>query len=148
MRHPTTAIPHPFYTPHSTPVFTGVLLLGAWFVGAPFLPPTSTPRARLERATCGLEDRCSIQLSYRGQTRSYPIGRPTPRAVRPSRLPVPIASVHLHLTASEGPPCMKMSATAGGPAPGIRDARAVLMAMTIKLDASTVGAVIASTLQF
>ena len=24
------------------------------------------PRARLERATCGLEVRCSIQLSYRG----------------------------------------------------------------------------------
>jgi hypothetical protein len=33
---------------------------------APEKPLPRTPRARLERATCGLEVRCSIQLSYRG----------------------------------------------------------------------------------
>ena len=38
----------------------------------PFAFPFTTgcigeaPRAGLEPATCGLEDRCSIQLSYRG----------------------------------------------------------------------------------
>ena len=29
------AIPHSIYRTHSTPVFTGVLLLGAWFFGHP-----------------------------------------------------------------------------------------------------------------
>ena len=29
------------------------------------------PRARFERTTCGLEVRCSIQLSYRGPKRTY-----------------------------------------------------------------------------
>ena len=30
------------------------------------------PRARFERATCGLGNRCSVQLSYRGFDENWP----------------------------------------------------------------------------
>ncbi len=52
------------------------------------------PRARLERATCGLEVRCSVQLSYRGVKYLQKFTSARMKEEMNVRLPSPCAQMH------------------------------------------------------